>query len=166
MRRDDWLESLWMGPTVYSQLSEAASAGEGRETCGVLLGHRVVDAGVRRGLVIGCAELFNAAKDPIHNYAFDAGQQSRVWDQVRAMRLEMLGIWHSHPTGPAHPSQTDVEYMQPWLAYAILSPRGARWALACYRVIAEKNRAGYAAIPHEVKLLGVGGPTGPGRRPA
>lgn len=166
LRHDDYLESLWMGPTVYSQLGMHASGQRDREVCGVMFGHRVIDQGVKRGLVLGCARLANVAEDPTSAYRFDPDQQAATWRQVRAMRLEVLGVWHSHPTGPPHPSQTDVEYMQPWLAYVILVPGAGRVEMTCYRLVAEPDRSiGYTTVLHEVRMTGVGGPTGPGRRP-
>jgi proteasome lid subunit RPN8/RPN11 len=48
----------------------------------------------------------------------------RLMREIRAAGLELLGIYHSHPTGENKPSARDIERAYyPDAAYFILSPR-------------------------------------------
>ncbi len=42
-------------------------------------------------------------------YEMDAEEQFRVMKDIRNAGLEMIGMFHSHPTGQAYPSSVDVE---------------------------------------------------------
>ena len=48
----------------------------------------------------------------------------RLMREIHSRRLELLGIYHSHPTGENRPSRRDIERAYyPDAAYFILSPR-------------------------------------------
>jgi len=50
-------------------------------------------------------------------------EQLKVFEQIEAVGLELIAIFHSHPQGPDHPSQTDVgEFYYPGVAVLIASP--------------------------------------------
>ena len=127
--------ALGVGTVVLEALAEHAKDGRPLEVCGVLFG-AYDDEGVAK--VDGCAALANVSSTPEHEYRMDPDQQAQVWDRVRAMGLEVLAVWHTHPAGPIGPSETDLEYMQPWLLYPVLSfdplTSGARWQLHVYRL--------------------------------
>lgn len=49
--------------------------------------------------------------------------------------LELVGIFHSHPTGPAGPSSTDfAELAYPEAAYLIWSPAQGGWRCRAFRL--------------------------------
>ena len=116
------------------------------EACGVLFG-RYNARGV--AVVHGLARLANVSSKPTHAYEFAPDQQAATWDDVRRMDLEVLAVWHSHPEGPPHPSGTDLEYMQPWLLYAVLSRDPARPGLeAVFQVWRlASGTPGYEEVP-------------------
>lgn len=121
----------------------------GNEQCGVI-------AGMRQGeeaFVIACAQLRNASHKPESNYEFDPDQQALVWEEVAKMGAEVLGVWHTHPHGPAHPSQTDVAYMTPWLVYPVLVPAVGRTLMTVYRL--SDDGEGYVSVPHELRIQGL-----------
>ena len=46
-----------------------------------------------------------------------------MWAEKYALEhdLQLLGIYHSHPLHPAHPSEHDRKQAMPWFSYIILS---------------------------------------------
>ena len=65
----------------------------------------------------------NAASDPARNYEIAPKELFRLMREIRAAKLELLGIYHSHPNGKNEPSARDIELAYyPGTAYFILSP--------------------------------------------
>lgn len=55
-------------------------------------------------------------------YEMDPGQLVNSLRELRHTGEELVAIYHSHPHGPAHPSQTDIERAYyPEAAYLIVS---------------------------------------------
>jgi [CysO sulfur-carrier protein]-S-L-cysteine hydrolase len=53
--------------------------------------------------------------------------------------LDLIGIYHSHPTGPEFPSETDrSEFAYPGTAYLILSLQDVDWKVCGYQMNAEQ----------------------------
>lgn len=46
--------------------------------------------------------------------------------EARALGLDVVGYYHSHPDHPAQPSEFDREHAWPGLSYAIVSVRGGQ----------------------------------------
>ncbi|MBN1966212.1 MAG: M67 family metallopeptidase [Anaerolineae bacterium] len=93
---------------------DQAAAGDPEEVCGVLGG-----AG-RQAFVIRA--LRNVAAQPHVRYAVDPGEQIAAMLEFEARGWELVGIYHSHPRGPAHPSETDItESYYPGVVYFIVS---------------------------------------------
>jgi proteasome lid subunit RPN8/RPN11 len=42
-------------------------------------------------------------------YLMDPSDQWRAFNKMEQMGLELIGIYHSHPNGPRHPSATDIQ---------------------------------------------------------
>lgn len=137
---------LVLGPAVFKDLMTAVTEGGPHERCGILFG--VTQVGV--AFTAGCAQLKNAAEDPVHNYAFDPEDQARTWARVEAMGYQVLGVWHTHPTGPPGPSETDLAHAQQWFLYPILWPEEQGGASLEVYALAD-NEAGYRVVPCEVK---------------
>jgi proteasome lid subunit RPN8/RPN11 len=132
---------LVLGPAVHGDLLKALDPGDPHERCGIIFGVRALGA---VGLASGMGELRNVAKEPEHAFEFYPADQQAAWARVETWGMEVLGIWHTHPTGPEHPSTTDLANMQPWLVYAIISPDGLR----VYR-LAEQGET--VSVPYEVR---------------
>lgn len=100
---------------VYERLIEEARASPLQECCGFLAG--------RDGVVTAVLPAPNAMASPS---AFEIApvELFRLFREMRAQRLEHLGIYHSHPAGDNFPSPRDIERaFYPEVAYFILSPR-------------------------------------------
>jgi proteasome lid subunit RPN8/RPN11 len=128
--------ALAIGPDVQAALVGHARAARPLEACGVIYGVYSAD-GV--ALARGCGRLANVASNPEHEYRFDPVQQGEVWDAVRGLGFEVLAVWHTHPSGPETPSSTDLDAMQPWLLYPVLSrtPESCKWMMKVFRLDAE-----------------------------
>ncbi len=82
------------------------------------------------GLLAGCDGVItyafrteNIAVDPVRNYEIDPKEIVRFMRETRAVGLEFLGIYHSHPNGENVPSPRDIAmayYSEE--AYFIISP--------------------------------------------
>jgi len=79
---------------------EHALAGYPNEACGMLAG--------KNGKVEKIYAMRNAKPGPDY-YEMDAEEQFRVMKDIRDSGLDMIGLFHSHPTGRAYPSSVDVE---------------------------------------------------------
>jgi proteasome lid subunit RPN8/RPN11 len=100
-------------------LAQACGAGAGgAECCGLLAGR---DAAITRILPAR-----NAAERPESEYEIAPEELFRLMREIRGAGLEMLGIYHSHPSGGNSPSASDIERaFYPEAAYFIVSPRAA-----------------------------------------
>ena len=84
-----------------------------REACGILAGtgHRVLRIYRAR----------NAQHSPA-SYSLDPEEQYRIFTDIEDRGLELVGIYHSHPSSPAAPSDTDIEQAYyPEVSYVLIS---------------------------------------------
>lgn len=86
-----------------------------RECCGLLAG--------REGVITHAFPATNVASNPATSYEIAPEEIFRCMREMRAARLELLGIYHSHPNGKNDPSPRDIELAYyPEAAYFIISP--------------------------------------------
>jgi proteasome lid subunit RPN8/RPN11 len=122
-------------PVMEALLSEAARSAPD-ECCGVLFGHD--------GLIEGAKPAANVADDPRRR--FEIEPQSLV-DAHRASRAggpQVLGYYHSHPSGPAEPSATDR---------AQAAHDGSIWAIVGTSAVTfwRDEEAGFVALSYTVE---------------
>jgi [CysO sulfur-carrier protein]-S-L-cysteine hydrolase len=87
----------------------------GQECCGLLAG--------REGVITRIFPATNALASPT---AYEIAPQDllRLMREIRGARTQLMGIYHSHPTGRNEPSPLDIERAYyPEAAYFILSPQ-------------------------------------------
>ena len=70
------------------------------ECCGVILG--------RDGNLEDVIPMRNIRPSP-DAYFMDPEQQVEVFSEMEKQGKSLLGIYHSHPCGPSHPSGSDLE---------------------------------------------------------
>jgi proteasome lid subunit RPN8/RPN11 len=80
------------------------------EACGVLAG---------KGEPSRIFPMVNDADDE-RQYRFDPEEQLAVWQQLDALGLDPLVIYHSHPYGKPYPSRVDVAEAQEGYRYLIV----------------------------------------------
>lgn len=98
-----------------------------REACGLLAGRSDV---VERVFPMRNAEQSEVA------YRLDPEEQYRVFMEMERRGWELVGIYHSHPHGPAYPSARDIETAYyPETVYLIVSlAEGAAPVLRGFRI--------------------------------
>lgn len=73
----------------------------------------------------------NVSQDPL-GFLIDPLDVVRAREEAESSGLEILGIYHSHPSGRPEPSPRDVEAMVLWpLVWVIGSPHGVEAWRAC-----------------------------------
>lgn len=89
---------------AYDAVVDAALDGRPEEVCGVLAGGR--DGETSR--VDAVHPVPNVAENPTVRYTLDPEAQFAAFEAAEGAGREVVGFYHSHPTGPPRPSETDV----------------------------------------------------------
>lgn len=84
--------------SVLSKIEQAARYARPREACGLLVGPT--------GFIDEAVETINHAQDD-DRFELDAQAHLRLQRALRGSTRSILGIFHSHPKGPAEPSASD-----------------------------------------------------------
>ncbi len=100
--------------SIVNRILERAQASPDEEVCGLL--------GTRGGRITTDYPVDNVAGDPSHRYVMDPAGQIAAMRTMRERGETLFAIYHSHPSGPASPSATDVaEANYPDAVYLIVS---------------------------------------------
>jgi [CysO sulfur-carrier protein]-S-L-cysteine hydrolase len=85
------------------------------ECCGLLAG--------RDGAITAILPVRNVNATPAIAYEIAPNELFELFREIRAQGLELLGIYHSHPTSENSPSPTDIDRaFYPEVAHFIISP--------------------------------------------
>jgi len=96
------------------------------ESCGLLAG---VDKKVTIELPI-TNQLHSPTK-----YFMEPMELYKALVKIETLKLELLGIFHSHPKGPSRPSETDIkEFLYPGVATIICYPTSNDWKMKAYLI--------------------------------
>ncbi|MCJ7717914.1 MAG: M67 family metallopeptidase [Anaerolineales bacterium] len=115
------------------------------EGAGLLLGSE--QDGVR--IVRNLLKLENAREENArHNrYLITAKDMLQGEKQAERLGLSIIGIFHSHPDHPNHPSEFDREWAIPWYSYLITNVQnGQALESSCWRL--KDDRSGFS--PEEI----------------
>lgn len=83
------------------------------EACGILAG--------KHGRVLELYRAHNADRSPV-SYRLDPEEQFRIFKDIEEREWELVGIYHSHPTSPAIPSEIDASRAgYPEASYVLIS---------------------------------------------
>lgn len=117
------MSRLVISPRHLQTLGRHATASYPDECCGVLIGRVLEDATVvERLLSVG-----NERQDSRHNrYLISPETVLAAQKEARALGLDIVGYYHSHPDHPAKPSEFDREHAWPWVSYLIVSLQGRK----------------------------------------
>ena len=88
---------------VLQQIESFARARFPEETCGLLVGHRA-DNVIK---VLEARESQNIAANPRSHFEVDPGLRLRLQRELRNQCSEVVGVFHSHPSGDSEPSKAD-----------------------------------------------------------
>lgn len=138
------MNRLVITPRHLQTTSRHAAMSYPEECCGVLVGHACPDAiVVERVLSVG-----NERGDSRHNrYLISPETVLAANKEARALGLDIVGYYHSHPDHPARPSEFDREHAWPGVSYLIVSVEGGRVAEArSWRLSDDRERFEEEAI--------------------
>ena len=111
---------LTMEKVALQPILNHARSAYPEECCGFLLGS---DSIMR--MINGALPVQNASNEsPKNRYNIQPEELVRADEEARKLRLELIGIYHSHPDAPARPSSIDLEHAWPWYTYLALSVLG------------------------------------------
>lgn len=96
---------LVLARSAYLAILDHAIEDAPLEACGILAGHR--EGG--RSVVERVHRTANVAAAPRLTYAIDPEEQFRTMETIEENGQSVLGFYHSHPAGPATPSEVDRE---------------------------------------------------------
>jgi proteasome lid subunit RPN8/RPN11 len=113
---------------IANQLLAHAQRNASQECCGLLAG--------RSSVITHAFPATNAASDTAKAYEIAPEELFQLMREIRAGKLDLLGIYHSHPTGENAPSPRDIERAYyPAAAYFIISSRaGAARAIRAFSI--------------------------------
>lgn len=115
------MNEIHLPAALYEEMVRHVAAHLPEEACGLVGG--LVEGPVARAVV------FYPIENILHSavaYEMDPLPQIRAMLDIEAAELELVAICHSHPSGPARPSATDLaQAYYPDSAYLILTPAAA-----------------------------------------
>ncbi len=105
---------IQISEAIYTAIKEHALAAVPNECCGLL--------GGKKNFITTSYALRNTAATPETRYAAAPADLFAAMRQIREVKQDLLGIYHSHPRTAAYPSPTDVELaFYPEAIYFIIS---------------------------------------------
>ena len=94
--------NLTLRPGILEEVIQDAKAAYPREGCGLIAGLKLSLGGTR---FISMTNVAASAAE----FEMDPAELVNVLRDLRNTGEELIGIYHSHPHGPAEPSRTDIE---------------------------------------------------------
>ncbi len=113
------LSHIYFSSHQLCQLLALAAGTPQQEVCGLLGGQ------LKRGwaVVNDIYPIENVALDAATTFRLDERQQVRALYQIAARNDVLVGIFHSHPHGPNHPSNSDMALnAYPEVVHCIMFP--------------------------------------------
>ena len=98
---------------AYDAILDHALGSDDREICGVLAG----TYGPKESTVETVHETENVAETPETRYRIDPEDQFEILERIEEKGREVVGFYHSHPSGPPNPSATDADQAT-WTDYS------------------------------------------------
>jgi proteasome lid subunit RPN8/RPN11 len=109
------------------------------EACGLLAG--------KNDRVEKVLPVRNQAQSPVR-YVMDPYEQLKAFSWIESHDLDLLGIFHSHPTGPETASVTDIAEAAYEVVYLIWSLSGGIWRARGFN-ITHGQALGVPLVIHE-----------------
>ncbi|MCK5314161.1 MAG: M67 family metallopeptidase [Anaerolineales bacterium] len=119
-------DELLLNPEHWEQMLADVSLGAPEEACGLLAG--------QNNRILFITPVINELHSPIR-FRMDPVEQLKTFQMFEERGWEMLGIYHSHPNGPAIPSLTDIaEAYYPDAIHLIWSLTADNWTCRGFRI--------------------------------
>jgi proteasome lid subunit RPN8/RPN11 len=118
---------LWLTPEQARDILDHARAEAPKEACGLLLG--------QGGAVAEVIRARNEDPDPRTGFVVSPHDLFAALNRAERDSLELVGVYHSHPSGHPIPSERDIrEAYYPEAAQLIVGLAGAEPKLAAWRI--------------------------------
>ena len=118
------MNRLLISPRHLQTIGRHAAMTSPEECCGVLIGRSMHETTlVERVLSVGNASPGDR-QERYRRYQIPPETVLAAHKEARALGLEVVGYYHSHPDGPARPSEADRENAWPGVSYLIVSVKG------------------------------------------
>ena len=119
--------TLEITPGDLQAATEHAAASYPEECCGFLIGR--FNAATELTAVVRILPVSNERQESRHNrYLISPETVLAANKEARALGVDIVGYYHSHPDHPARPSEFDRDHAWPGLSYVIVSVEGGRVA--------------------------------------
>lgn len=106
------MNSITLTKEQYKKMTEHVNQHAPLEACGLLAG--------RNSKVEAVIEITNQAQSPVR-FVMDPIEQLNAFNWIDSNQMELIGIFHSHPTGPETVSPTDIAQASYSVVYIILT---------------------------------------------
>jgi proteasome lid subunit RPN8/RPN11 len=113
------IETLKLKPEHMQSMRRHVTAQAPLEACGLLAG--------RDDSVEAVLRVANAERSPVR-FRMDAREQYEAFMWIEANELDLIGIFHSHPTGPETVSPTDIAEASYDVVHIIWSRQNQIWS--------------------------------------
>lgn len=100
------------------RIAAHAEAAFPEEACGFLLGTATPD-GARKECALALPGENEKQEERERRYVIAPRQLLRAEEQAMERGLDVIGIYHSHPSGVARPSAFDLAHAWPWYSYVV-----------------------------------------------
>lgn len=127
---------IFLDAVIHKRLISIAEASE-EECCGFIFGH---DKGDARHVVAIIHVENNSRFDKRGHFEISPKDYIRAERFAEFYKMDLLGIFHSHPSSPAIPSQTDLKSAQPYFSYFILSLKENKYKTLRSWILNENNQ--------------------------
>jgi proteasome lid subunit RPN8/RPN11 len=136
--------TLQIPATILAQLRSHAEQESPRECCGILLGNRGETGSrvVREAVACG-----NTHPVPQSSYSIAPSDLTSAQRMAREQGLEIIGFYHSHPSHPARPSNSDIAQAY-WVDCSYLIIGGAPESADSYYCCGEQK-----LIPETLEII-------------
>ena len=121
------MESISLPREIHQQVLDHARSAPDVEVCGLIA--------AKHGVPVRCVPVGNIAAQPQQHFTMDPQQQIDAFRMLREQGEQLFAIYHSHPQGPACPSDTDLQQAGYPDAVQIIVALQASTPLRCFRFI-------------------------------
>ncbi|MDP1545393.1 MAG: M67 family metallopeptidase [Anaerolineales bacterium] len=112
------MQSLILSKEQLQEMTAYVNSHAPLESCGLLAGR---DSQVQKIFFVQ-----NQAQSPVR-YVMDPIEQLQAFEWIESNGMDLLGIFHSHPTGPETVSPTDIAEAAYAVTYVILARVDGEW---------------------------------------
>lgn len=143
MTHSNSIKRIVISTSEFDRMRQDVAAKLPEEGCGLLIGK----FDQQTAWVEHTFPMTNILHSPTR-YLLDPREQYEAFRWLETNQLELAGIYHSHPYGPPHPSETDTaEAFYPEACYLIWSNCDAQWS--CRAFVMEPDGWREIAIHHQ-----------------